>query len=271
MSNETPKPTIANQNKTLATVKQRSQVAHYWRDIFAFAWKETELLSWRQTLTTLGISAGGFLLQYAIGVRAFYVTLQIISTVLAAYLIVALGSYLWNVVSIPAITHGEVSREAEGLRERLKPQLDITFDEAKPEFIDPTKIADPRGGSWRGKLYRVAVTSHSSSASVRLKIDRAQITARTLPRLHLRITHNPTAKETRLHAGIPEFWDVIEKKDSEREWVGLTETDTTTGVLLRIPCSFTITASCEEGFGVTKLVTLKIKENNDLDVQLSDL
>src|SRR6266516_4216789 len=156
------------------SIPNRVQVGSYWREMFASAWNDTELFSRGKILTTLGISVIAFGLQWGIGVRTLYVTLQIIGTVLAAYLIVALGGYVWNIIRAPAIRQDELSREAEELRERLKPQLDIAFDETNPEFIDTAQVADRRGGSWRGKLYRVAVTSRSTSASVRLKIDRAQ-------------------------------------------------------------------------------------------------
>ena len=58
-------------------------------------------------MTTLGISAGGFLLQYAIGIRAFYLTLQIVDTVVAAYILVALISLAVNLVRAPALRDRE--------------------------------------------------------------------------------------------------------------------------------------------------------------------
>jgi hypothetical protein len=152
-------------------------------------------------------------------------------------------------------------------------QLDITFDKTGPEFIDPTEVTDDRGVPRPCKLYRVTVTSRSSSPVTRLlaKGVRNLTEGRTYPPLHLRITgKNDSQKEIRLHQGEPQFWDVVEKKDSEREWARLTETDIPSGHLLRVPGEFMITASCDDGLNVTKRVILDSKENGDLDFRLAD-
>jgi len=225
-------------------------------------------------LATLGFSILGFVLQWIVGVRGLRLTLWITGTVIVSYLIVALGSYLWNVARTPAIRHNELSREAEGLRERLKPQLEITFDETKPEFVDTTKVVD-RGETFPCKLYRVAITSRSISPITRLKAKQvvSLTTGRTYPPLHLRITgrHDPPEKEIRVHWGEPQFWDVVEKRDSEPKWVNLMHVEKgEPGILIKVSESFLITASCEDGLGVTKRVILGLKENGDLDFKLID-
>ena len=153
------------------------------------------------------------------------------------------------------------------------PELDITFDKIAPEFVDATKVFE-NGVTWPCKLYRVAVTNHCSSPITRLlaKGVKNLTEGRTYPPLHLRITGKPpTEKEVRPHKGEPQFWDVVEKKDSEREWARLMETDIPGGHLLPIPSDFTITASCDDGLSVTKRVRLGLQENGDVDFQLTNL
>jgi len=190
-------------NQSPLITNHRGQAYRYWREIFALAWKETELFSRNKILSTLGISILAFVLQWIDGVRAFFVTLQIIGTVIAAYLCVALISFTGKLILAPPIKDERAQHENEAFAKRLKPQLEITFDETKPEFVDRTKVTI-QGKTWPCKLYRVAITS-SISATTRLKIDRAELTERTMPRLHLRITGNPTGKELLLHPGVPEF------------------------------------------------------------------
>jgi hypothetical protein len=155
----------------------------------------------------------------------------------------------------------------------IGPQIDITFDVSQPEFVDPTEVTDERGVTWPCKLYRVTVTSHSSSpvTSLRAKGVKNTTKGRTYPPLNLRITgKNDSQKEIRLHKGEPQFWDVVEKKDSERDWAMLRETDIPGGHLLRVPSEFMITASCDDGLNVTKRVILGSKETGDLDFRLAD-
>lgn len=133
-------------------------------------------------------------------------------------------------------------------------------------------------GLWYGemkdcKLYRVAVRHRSKSTVAELKAE--QVTTATPPRtyhpLSLRITGTrDLEKQARIHSGTWVFWDVVEQPYSVLDWVRLTHTDkTTTLILQEIGRSrFRITASCDEGMPVTKLVTLG--ENGDLDFQLTD-
>jgi hypothetical protein len=90
-------------------------IRHYWREVLAAAWKDTDLFSWRKTWTTLSISAVGFLLQWAIGVRAFYVTLQIIGTVIVAYILVAFISFAGNLIRVPALRDRGRKQEIDSL------------------------------------------------------------------------------------------------------------------------------------------------------------
>jgi hypothetical protein len=71
-------------------------------------------------LTTIGISALGFLLQWGIGVRAFYLTVQIIGTVMVAYILVAFISFAGNLVRAPAIRDGERNRQIDSLTRQLR-------------------------------------------------------------------------------------------------------------------------------------------------------
>jgi hypothetical protein len=103
MSNEAPNSTPAPESEMLKTVNGRIHVGRYWREILASAWNETELFSWGKMLTTLGISVAAFGLQWAIGVRTFYVTLQIIGTVIVAYLAVGTVAFLWKLLRVPAV------------------------------------------------------------------------------------------------------------------------------------------------------------------------
>ena len=222
-------------------------------------------------LATLGFSILGFVLQWIVGVRGLRLTLWIIGTVIVSYLIVALSSLLWNVARIPAIRHEELSREVEGLRERLKPRLDITFDETKPGSVDRYLGRHDNAQKDNFTLYRVAVTS-PSPCQAKLRVESVTLkNGRTYSNLHLRSTHrhDPPEQEIQLHSDVPEFWDVIQKADSIRDWVDLTHIEKVGGILLPSETQFRIVASCDEGFGITKLVTLNLKENGDLDFKLT--
>jgi len=169
--------------------------------------------------------------------------------------------------------HETVTPHTPERKSSLEQELDITFDETQPEFVDPTKVTDERGVTWPCKLYRVAVTNHSSSPVTRLlaKGVRNFTEGRTYTPLHLRITgKSPTEKEIRLHKGESQFWDVIEKKDSDRGWARLMETDLPRGHLVEIPSDFIITASCDDGLNVTRRIVLRLKDNDDLDFRLAD-
>jgi len=73
-------------------------------------------------LTTLGISVIGFLFQWGIGVRAFYVTLQIIGTVIAAYILVALITFAGNLVRAPAERNSQHQQTIDLLTSRIATQ-----------------------------------------------------------------------------------------------------------------------------------------------------
>ena len=152
-------------------------------------------------------------------------------------------------------------------------ELDITFDKNDPQFVDRTRVAE-QGVAYPCKLYRVAVINHSSSPITRLlaKGVKNLSEGRTYPPLHLRITGKaPTEKEIRIHKGEPQFWDIVEKKDSDKEWARLLETDIPNGHLLPVPSEFTITASCDDGLSITKRVILDSRDDGDLDFQVLDI
>jgi len=94
-------------------------IRRYWREVLAETWKDTDLLSWRKALTTLGISALGFFLQWVIGVRAFYLTLQIIGTVIVAYILVAVISFAGNLIRAPVVRDSQSEQEIESLLAQL--------------------------------------------------------------------------------------------------------------------------------------------------------
>jgi hypothetical protein len=254
---------------------KRGLVWRFWREVFLSAWRQTELLSRRKLLTTLGMSIVALILQYELNVRTLGLTIQIIGTVVISYLIIALIGYVWNVITVPAIRDKQLNREVDGLREQLNTELEITFDEMRGEFVDKTDVVW-NGQSTMCKLYRVAVTHRSKSTVAELKAEQViTVTppSRTYPPLHLRLTgyHDPPEKQARLTPNTPVFWDVVEKPDSERKWVKLMHIEKERDILQEIGRStFRITASCDEGFPITKLVTLGLKKNGDLDFQLSE-
>jgi hypothetical protein len=198
----------------------------------------------------------------------------------AAGLLFILFLFVVNLVRAPYLIHEDLFTENstlttknKQLTEQFRTQLDIKFDEKRGDFVDSVAVVW-NGQSTMCKLYRVAVTHHSKSTVAELKAEQVTLTTgRTHPPLHLRITgkHDPPEQELRLHAGTPGFWDVVQKPDYERGWVALMHAEKERGILLQLPCSFRITASCDEGFPITKLVTLGLKENNDLDFQLTDV
>lgn len=124
------------------------QIYRYWREAFALAWKETELLSWSKVLTTLGFAVVGLLFQWAIGVRAFDLTIRIIGTVIAAYILVALVTFAGNLIRTPAAKDSENQQEIEKLtaqiatqrsREDILNQL-IQFSESGHQQLQRCKI-----------------------------------------------------------------------------------------------------------------------------------
>lgn len=153
-------------------------------------------------------------------------------------------------------------------------ELDITFDKTSKGFVRPFSGESYDGKSvvdW--KLYRVAVTSHTTSPGTRLRVvDLDLLNGDVHPSLSLRVKGDPEAKEFKLHAEIPQFWDVVEKPVGEEHWLRLLHTEKTAGtILLKAPRHFTITASSDQGVQVSKLVTLDIDKanNNELIFQLS--
>jgi hypothetical protein len=155
-----------------------------------------------------------------------------------------------------------------------RPQLDITFDKRVGGYVD-----NYRGQSFDGKeivdwrLYRVGVSSDSTRLGTRLRaVDLTLKGGRNYPSLLLRIMGDPEATEFKLHAGDPQLWDVVEKPIGS-DWLRLTHIVKTAGIiLLQAPCQFRITASCDDGFSISKLVSLDVDKdnNNELNFRLDD-
>lgn len=191
MSNQAPKPNgLIVKDAMLDAVESRAQVGRYWREIFALAWTETELLTWRKMLTTVGISAAAFLLQWELGVRSFYVTLQIIGTVIAAYLCVALMGFVWKLLLAPAERDGKIQIENQELSERLRPRLNIIF---KPDEA-PFKQVYPGRDDLPLTQYRVCVVSPRAVPDVELVVNKLIVDGVDLSGAHLRPRHERDSK-----------------------------------------------------------------------------
>lgn len=148
-------------NESPPTTNQRGQTYLYWREIFAFAWKDTELLSRNKVLTTLGISLLAFVLQWAIGVRALYVTLQIIVTIIVAYVCVALVGFLGELLLAPAARDEKVQRENKELTERLRPKMEITYMQGRDDHV-----VTGSKGAIRSRVVRLRLTNIGSGNPV---------------------------------------------------------------------------------------------------------
>jgi hypothetical protein len=154
-------------------------------------------------------------------------------------------------------------------------ELDITFDESGKGFVHPftDKSLDPKNPSivdW--KRYRVALRSRLTAPGTRLiAVDITLKGGDNYPSLPLRIMGNPEAMEFKLHAGIPHLWNVVEKPVGS-DWIRLTQ-KTVPEFIVQVPYSFKMTASCDQGFSVSKLVTLDVDgtNNNELMLRLDDV
>ena len=156
-------------------------------------------------------------------------------------------------------------------------QLDITFDESGKGFVHPFRgeSLDPQSRSIVDyKLYRVAVISSLTCSGTRLRVVDLELLDGVIhPSLSLRITGDREATEFKLHAGIPQMWDVVEKPVGN-DWMRLIHTvKTVPPLILRAPCSFRIVASCDQGFSISKLVELDVDSanNNELTFRLEDI
>lgn len=239
-------------------LSKRAHVGRFWQGVFVSAWRQTELLSWRKLLTTLGVSIIAVALQFELNVRTLYVTGQIIGTVVIAYVIVALIGYAWNVAKVPAIEDEQLKSNNAELTERLRPRLEITFKEGSAGYVQEFE-GQGRNGPERFTLYRVAVTSRSTTLNTRLRVEEARLQGGEIyHNLHLRIMHKDSSqKELRLHAGVPEFWDIAEKPNSMKGWFTLTHTEQNVGsFILPCPRHLRLIASCDEGFSATAMLTI---------------
>jgi hypothetical protein len=161
----------------------------------------------------------------------------------------------------------------EALPTRSESQLQINFHEKQAGYIDRTSVLI-RGQLTPCRLYRVSVTYHGTRSTVAdLKAEEVTLTdGRGYPPLHLRITGRPNSdKQVRLNPGTPVFWDVVEKANSDRDWVTLRHTERMGEILQRTSATFRITASCDEDLPVTKTVRLEMRDDDNLDFQLLDI
>jgi hypothetical protein len=151
-------------------------------------------------------------------------------------------------------------------------RLEINFDETRAGFVDQTSVLI----NWNEApctIYRVSVVYHGPKSTLAdLKAEDVTLTnGRRYPPLHLRITGKDDAeKQARLNPGTPVFWDVVEKVNSDRDWVTLRHTEKEKAILQRTSTTFKITASCDEDLPVTKIVRLGIRDDGNLDFRLFD-
>lgn len=250
-------------------LSKRGQVWRFWREVFTSAGQQSELLSRRKLLTTLGVSIGALVLQYELSVRTLSVTVQIVGTVVIAYLVIALIGYAWNVVSIPATKDERLKSSNAELEERLRPRLELTFDKDRGGFVDSFIGQRPDRQSDNYMLYRVAVTSRARSALASLRIEEVTLKGgRTFAGVHLHMMHRgPNEQQVLLHPDVPQFWDVV-KRPSHGEWIELTHAENMQGILLPSPCQFRVIASSSDGLSVSKIVAVKIDGPIGLDFRL---
>ena len=154
-------------------------------------------------------------------------------------------------------------------------ELDIKFVDNEVGFVDTFIGQTPDRKIAECRIYRVAVTSRSTSPWTRLKVEKVTLSdGTTYGDLFLRIMHRePDKTQTQLHARVPQLWDVVQKAVGS-EWVSLTHAEKNVpALLLHVPCQFTITASCVDGFPISKLVSLSLdkSKNNELLFKLGDV
>jgi hypothetical protein len=153
-------------------------------------------------------------------------------------------------------------------------QLEISFDEQRAGFIDHTTVS-VRGQRTPCTLYRISVTYHGRK-SVLADLKAEEVTTltdgRVWPPLYLRITGRPDdEKQRRLNPGNPGFWDVVEKVDSDSDWVTLRHTEQEGTIYQGTTASFKITASCDEDLPITKIVRMGIRDDGNLDFRLFEV
>jgi hypothetical protein len=147
-------------------------------------------------------------------------------------------------------------------------QLDIAFDPScnacihrfRGETPDRRLIVD-----W--KLYRVAIVSQIKAVT-RVKIEHLKLAGGDdYSNLFLRVMGDPTVTEFTLHPGDPHFWDVVEKPEGS-DWVRITHAVRTLPSLLKqVPFEFKLTASCDQGSRITKLVELTVDRSNNNELR----
>src|ERR1700752_67467 len=175
--------------------------------------------------------------------------------------------------------------QSPDLRSALRPEstsevldhrkLNIIFDKNAHGFVHTFKghsFDNRELVEW--KLYRVALSSHFTSPGTRLTaIDVSLKSGLTYPSLTFRVMGEPNAKEFKLHAGIPQLWDVVEKPVGS-DWFRLTHSvKTVEPFILQAPYSFKIIGSSDLGVNISKLVCLDVDKgnNNEMIFRLDNL
>lgn len=87
----------------------------YFRLVLRRARRDTTLFDQRKVVTSIVVALVALGFQFGLQVRGLPATLQIGGTVVAAYALVALFSFLWNVVASTARIHGEQEAAIEEL------------------------------------------------------------------------------------------------------------------------------------------------------------
>jgi hypothetical protein len=91
----------------------------YWKRGAVVALAHTPL-AWRERwIPTTIITVIAYFAQWHLGIRGWWVTVQILITTIGAYFVVSLGSFLWNLFRAPAQMDREGSRRESELREEI--------------------------------------------------------------------------------------------------------------------------------------------------------
>lgn len=255
--------TLQTTSSESPVAKKRETVHRYWREIFVLAGEETELLSRNKLLTTLGVSIGALIMQYELSVRTLPVTIQIVATVIVAYVAVALISYICNFIRTPAIRHEKIAWENEALKERLRPKLNIIF---KPDQA-PFKQSYPSHDVLPVTQYRVCVVSPESIADVELVVNKLVIGETDFSGVHLRPRHERDSKSGTKRVALKPFkedaWDVFTVHPEE----GVVLDAIAAHGLIKLPprrYEFELMASGGSNPPATKIANLDVRADNSV-------
>lgn len=88
----------------------------YFRLVLSRAQRDTTLFDRRRIMTSIVVALVALGFQFGLRIRGGSATLQVGATVVGAYAVVALISFVWNLVTAPARMHGEQESEKNALR-----------------------------------------------------------------------------------------------------------------------------------------------------------